>query len=279
MNNSAMFSEVVAEEQRSTIYAFDRAFEGAIGACAMPLVGEPLWTLASCRCWLGSLEHNCAHVVIGCCLVSSMVVTCTTLLAKPQLASTSSHELTDAYVLVIIPAAQDFLSCLHTQQPSAATLAGIIAEKYFGFHNIAEEPDAKEALRRDPANATALSSSLLVCLIVPWVFCFLFYIGEHHMLCPCSSQRSCRWLLVDPTVRAVWVKQATGAMLVRGSTVWACLRAAQLRGCQGAGQPEHVPHNMPRPPCQGCTGPSPETDGEPLTSGRPSSRRPSRCTK
>ena len=40
-NNSAIFSEIVPEQLRSAIYAFDRSFEGAIGATAAPLVGTP----------------------------------------------------------------------------------------------------------------------------------------------------------------------------------------------------------------------------------------------
>ena len=39
-NNSAMFADIVPEELRSTVYAFDRSFEGGVAACAMPLVGE-----------------------------------------------------------------------------------------------------------------------------------------------------------------------------------------------------------------------------------------------
>jgi len=38
-NNSAIFSEIVPEQLRSAIYAFDRSFEGAVGATAAPLVG------------------------------------------------------------------------------------------------------------------------------------------------------------------------------------------------------------------------------------------------
>jgi hypothetical protein len=38
--NSAMFAEIVPEQLRSVVYAFDRSFEGAIAACAAPLVGE-----------------------------------------------------------------------------------------------------------------------------------------------------------------------------------------------------------------------------------------------
>ena len=35
-------SEVVPEQLRSTVYAFDRSFEGAVGATAAPLVGAHL---------------------------------------------------------------------------------------------------------------------------------------------------------------------------------------------------------------------------------------------
>ncbi|KAL3153038.1 hypothetical protein ABBQ38_012062 [Trebouxia sp. C0009 RCD-2024] len=38
-NNSAMFADIVPEHLRSTVYAFDRSFEGAVAACAAPLVG------------------------------------------------------------------------------------------------------------------------------------------------------------------------------------------------------------------------------------------------
>lgn len=49
-NNSAMFAEIVPEQKRSTVYAFDRSFEGAVAACAAPVVGE-----LSCR----SLQYQC----------------------------------------------------------------------------------------------------------------------------------------------------------------------------------------------------------------------------
>lgn len=35
-----MFADIVPEHLRSTVYAFDRSFEGAVAACAAPLVGE-----------------------------------------------------------------------------------------------------------------------------------------------------------------------------------------------------------------------------------------------
>lgn len=39
VNNSALFAELVPERLRTHVYAFDRSFEGAIGACGAPLVG------------------------------------------------------------------------------------------------------------------------------------------------------------------------------------------------------------------------------------------------
>lgn len=37
--NSVMFAEMVPESLRTQVYAFDRSFEGAVGACGAPLVG------------------------------------------------------------------------------------------------------------------------------------------------------------------------------------------------------------------------------------------------
>ena len=39
MSSLRTCSEVVPEQLRSTVYAFDRSFEGAVGATAAPLVG------------------------------------------------------------------------------------------------------------------------------------------------------------------------------------------------------------------------------------------------
>lgn len=52
-NNSAMFAEIVPEQLRSAVYAFDRSFEGAVGATAAPLVGEEfdLFLCAVLRIW------------------------------------------------------------------------------------------------------------------------------------------------------------------------------------------------------------------------------------
>ena len=54
-NNSAMFADIVPEHLRSTVYAFDRSFEGAVAACAAPLVGE----LCSLPCSLSVCRSLC----------------------------------------------------------------------------------------------------------------------------------------------------------------------------------------------------------------------------
>lgn len=46
-NNSAMFAEIVPEQLRSAVYAFDRSFEGAVGATAAPLVGQSAHAIGS----------------------------------------------------------------------------------------------------------------------------------------------------------------------------------------------------------------------------------------
>lgn len=58
-NNSAIFAQVVPEQLRSSIYAFDRAFETAIGSLAGPIVGAltPLFGFT------GSLKYSSATPV------------------------------------------------------------------------------------------------------------------------------------------------------------------------------------------------------------------------
>ena len=91
--NSALFADIVPPELRSTIYAFDRSFEGAVAACAAPLVG-------------------------------------------------------------------------------------IIAEHAGFVQRVGSEGDMGGA-GTSRNNARALGHSLLLCLVVPWIFCFLFYGGVH----------------------------------------------------------------------------------------------------
>ena len=59
-NNSAMFAEIVPEQLRSAVYAFDRSFEGAVGATGAPLVGEY-------RALLG--RGRLAHCFVGASLI------------------------------------------------------------------------------------------------------------------------------------------------------------------------------------------------------------------
>ena len=53
--------------------------------------------------------------------------------------------------------------------------AGNLAEKLFGYD---PKEVGKGEISHDLENASALSSSLLVCLLVPWTLCFFFYFGE-----------------------------------------------------------------------------------------------------
>ena len=153
-NNSAMFSEIVPEEQRSTIFAFDRSFEGGVGACAMPLVGglpprpPPPTTLkvkpASNAAGLGAPKTRCISVLLE---------------ADTQPPSKVS-------------------------EPSSGPLtrwqlhAGFIAERAFGYSGSLGEGASADAARM--GDAAALSSSLLVCLSVPWFLCWLFYFGLYR---------------------------------------------------------------------------------------------------
>lgn len=57
---------------------------------------------------------------------------------------------------------------------TAAPMVGVISEKFFGFKG-----NAASGLGVDTDNASSLGNSLFVCLVVPWLLCFLFYYGLH----------------------------------------------------------------------------------------------------
>lgn len=59
-----MFADIVPEQLRSTVYAFDRSFEGAVAACAAPLVGKPpMYLQRVCKLpTLLSSSHACLRV-------------------------------------------------------------------------------------------------------------------------------------------------------------------------------------------------------------------------
>ncbi|KAF6251986.1 hypothetical protein COO60DRAFT_1555686 [Scenedesmus sp. NREL 46B-D3] len=92
--NSPIFAEIVPDELRSTIYAFDRSFENSIAACAAPVVG-------------------------------------------------------------------------------------LLAERAFGFSGaLSDEALHDQKLRAH--NASALGSSLLACMALPWSLCLVFYTALHY---------------------------------------------------------------------------------------------------
>ena len=68
--SASLCSEVVPEQLRSTVYAFDRSFEGAVGATAAPLVGAPGLPFApSCHLQLRLyVAASCPH---ASCLVGA----------------------------------------------------------------------------------------------------------------------------------------------------------------------------------------------------------------
>ena len=54
--------------------------------------------------------------------------------------------------------------------------AGIIAERGFNFEGHLAESHADAA--KASLNAKALANALLVCLVVPWTLCVIFYTGK-----------------------------------------------------------------------------------------------------
>ena len=59
--NNPVFAEIVPPHLRNMIYAFDRCFEGAIAACAAPLVGVLAEKVFGFK--VGHKESACSPVV------------------------------------------------------------------------------------------------------------------------------------------------------------------------------------------------------------------------
>ena len=59
-----MFADIVPEQLRSTVYAFDRSFEGAVAACAAPLVGKLLGMMLPLKDRL----KGCTCIGCPCCM-------------------------------------------------------------------------------------------------------------------------------------------------------------------------------------------------------------------
>ena len=76
---------------------------------------------------------------------------------------------------------------MHTQGRAVAG-AGLIAEQAFGFSGSLTEGGSAGSSHL--GNAAALSSSLLVCLMVPWSLCLVFYFGAWSPLVPVKQSEA-----------------------------------------------------------------------------------------
>lgn len=57
-------------------------------------------------------------------------------------------------------------------------MVGLLAERVFGFNGVLSDAALKDdELRRH--NASALGSSLLACMTIPWSLCLVFYTALH----------------------------------------------------------------------------------------------------
>jgi MFS family permease len=84
VNNSAIFADLVPERLRSQIYAFDRSFEGAVGACGAPLVGISAEKLFGFRGTMAAAATGAQERVAAAQALSSALLLC---LIVPWLAS------------------------------------------------------------------------------------------------------------------------------------------------------------------------------------------------
>ena len=66
----------------------------------------------------------------------------------------------------------------------AAPLVGILAEQLFGFSGAAAKGGEVGA---DLSKARALGNALVVCMIVPWFLCFVFYTGTCAVPCALAA--------------------------------------------------------------------------------------------
>lgn len=138
-NNSAMFADIVPEHMRSKIYAFDRAFEGAVGACGLPLVGLTAE-------WI----FGYVFVVVIVCVCGG----CTCLL-----------------LMFVV------FACHSVHCPLRPHIC--VERKGYTLYMTRFERDMGIVTRPEQriVNAYALSNALLTCLLVPWTLCLLFFTG------------------------------------------------------------------------------------------------------
>jgi hypothetical protein len=151
-----MFAEIVPEQLRSAVYAFDRSFEGAIGATAAPLVG-------GASVYSGDLAKLGRVFLQGCDDTAALL-------------SVLGHRVDPLGTLVSAP----WVLALHIgaliKHLIRRALTGIVAEEVFGFKgSLADSAVPDPALQLH--NARALGNAMLILLLVPWGLDFFFYCG------------------------------------------------------------------------------------------------------
>ena len=150
---------------RSVIYAFDRSFEGAVAACGMPLVGE-------LPCHMPCKPHQ-THMIET--LHGDATSMCLTLVSLLLDAIKSLRQPTYNFWFTNRWFWEGCLTSLNVSD-SHCPCAGIIAEKGFNFEGHLAESHADAA--KASLNAKALANALLVCLVIPWTLCVVFYTGQ-----------------------------------------------------------------------------------------------------
>ena len=174
-----MFAEIVPEELRSTIYAFDRSFEGGVAAMAMPLVGEAPARPSPACCNARLSPSHCALLL----LFHTRSRPLPARWAETQGLVFLGRGCTCLHVNSDPTASSGSLACTRScqQGPRRILAAGLIAEQAFGFSGQLGEGASRVGTQA--GDAAALSSSLLVCLMVPWALCLLFYCGAPCLPC------------------------------------------------------------------------------------------------
>jgi hypothetical protein len=70
-------------------------------------------------------------------------------------------------------------------------VVGLLAERVYGFSGVLSDDALKDDVVR-ARNASALGSSLLACMAVPWSLCLLFY-SALHWFYPKDRAMARRW--------------------------------------------------------------------------------------
>lgn len=165
-----MFAELVPEEQRSTIYAFDRSFE-VTRAAILPCSASP------------ARPHRC-HCLNAFCLTNKTPAHAGgdwRLWSAPGGTDGRAHlwiqrnghraGLGDRLVAARVAA---LASALWSAAPVAACLHPCATPDRCPFV-------CMPISCADNGNAAALSSALLVCMVVPWTLCLLFFTGVYRL--------------------------------------------------------------------------------------------------